>query len=211
MDLPDPSRVIVNGRPWWRFDDGTMLPVVSGGAEGDPAGDGTDDGDGSDESGGDDTSGEAFDEARAKAKITKANAEAAGLRKRLKEAEAKASRLDELENQGKSETERLSGEAANATTRAEKAELEAARWRVALEKGLTQTMAKRLVGTTEEELSADADELVSELGNGTSGNGTSNGLKRKPDERLKGGGAPEEEPEESDPWKLAEKIPRSRF
>lgn len=42
--------------------------------------------------------------------------------------------------------------------------LERDRLAVALEKGLTATQAKRLVGTTREELEADADQLLADLG-----------------------------------------------
>lgn len=71
-----------------------------------------------------------------------------------------------------------------AVERAEKAEkdltptrAQVARLEVALEKGLTLTQAKRLVGTTKDELAADADELLADLG-GKSGGGAGGGKRR---------------------------------
>lgn len=71
-----------------------------------------------------------------------------------------AKRLTEIEDQGKSELEKL-------TARAEQAERERAevtgralRLEVAFEKGLTPQQAKRLVGASREELEADADEIL---------------------------------------------------
>lgn len=103
---------------------------------------------------------EPFDEERAKAKIAKANAEAANLRKRLKEAEDKAARLDELENADKSEVEKLTAKLAEYERKAQEAEQRALRAEVAAAKGLTAAQAKRLVGSSLEELEADADELL---------------------------------------------------
>lgn len=52
---------------------------------------------------------------------------------------------------------------ATATANAAKAEADAIRAAVALEKGLTVKQAARLMGTTREELLADADEFLAEL------------------------------------------------
>ena len=48
--------------------------------------------------------------------------------------------------------------------RASESELRAMRAEIANDKGLTPTQAKRLVGATREELEADADELLADLG-----------------------------------------------
>jgi hypothetical protein len=69
-------------------------------------------------------------------------------------------RLKEIEDKDKSETERLT----ERLSAAEKRALDAARYEIALDKGLTRSQAKRLVGTTPEELAADADELLADLG-----------------------------------------------
>lgn len=67
-----------------------------------------------------------------------------------KEAQEAAAKTDA--EKAAEETERLRKEAASAV-----------RYRVALKKGLTATQANRLVGNTEEELSADADEFLKDL------------------------------------------------
>lgn len=68
----------------------------------------------------------------------------------------------------KSETERR----AAAEERAAAAELRAMRIEVATEKGLTPAQAKRLVGTTREELEADADDLLATFPTKAAGTGT---------------------------------------
>lgn len=103
---------------------------------------------------------QAFDEQRAKEKINKANQEAANLRKRLKEAEAKAKKYDEHEEATKSEQQKAADAIAQATKKAEAAEARALRLEVAAEHGLSPAQAKRLVGDTREELEADAEELL---------------------------------------------------
>lgn len=77
---------------------------------------------------------------------------------------AKAAEFDKSQEASKTEVQK-------ATERAEKAEADLAaiqssslRSEVALAKGLTPTQAKRLVGSTREELEADADELLADLG-----------------------------------------------
>lgn len=59
QQFSDPSRITVEGKPWWLFEDGALLPVVSGGDgnDGGDGGDGSDsgsgDGDGNDDGSGD--------------------------------------------------------------------------------------------------------------------------------------------------------------
>lgn len=101
-----------------------------------------------------------FDAERAKAKIAKANSEAKALRDRLRAAEEKAARLDEIENEGKSELEKLTAKVAESERKAQEAESRAMRAEVAASKGLTPAQAKRLVGDSLEELEADADDLL---------------------------------------------------
>lgn len=150
---------------------------------------------------------EPFDEERAKAKIAKANSEAANLRKRLKEAEKAEAELKKIQDAQKSDAERSADEKKSLEDKAAKAEAEVLKLRVALRKGLSDTQAKRLVGTTEDELEADADELLESFkpsddkDTGKPGGG-------KPKEALRGGGDPTEEPEEMDPRKLAAAVPR---
>lgn len=106
---------------------------------------------------------EPFDAERAKAKIAKANSEASALRRRLKELEAAKAKLDELEAAGKSEADKLRDQLAAAEKAAQEAELRALRLEVAADKGLTPSQAKRLVGSTLEELEADADDLLADF------------------------------------------------
>lgn len=115
--------------------------------------------------------GQQFDAAAAAERIRKKNRENANLRKRAKDAEASAAaNKDAAEKTPALEAENL-------------------RLRVALKYGLPENLAKRLTGTTEEELLEDAQELL-EL----------TGTKRKtpptdqPKQRLRGGGDPTETP-----------------
>lgn len=101
--------------------------------------------------------------------ITMSPAQLAGRLDRAKpsdyeELKAKAARFDELENRNKTDLQRLTDERDQFKTRGESAEQQAARFEVALAKGLTATQAKRLVGSTKEEFEADADELLKDLG-----------------------------------------------
>lgn len=73
-------------------------------------------------------------------------------------------RLREIEDKDKTEVQRLTEENARLTKELATVTVSGARLKVALEKGLTATQAKRLVGDTEEDLAADADELLSDLG-----------------------------------------------
>lgn len=106
---------------------------------------------------------EEFDKERALAKIKKSNAEAAGLRKRLKELEPKLKQFDEWQESQKSELEKLQGQLEAAVTRASTLEAEKLRRDVAAEKGLSASQAKWLQGSTLEELNSSADELLSDF------------------------------------------------
>jgi chromosome segregation ATPase len=147
---------------------------------------------------------EPFDEDRAKAKIAKANSEAANLRRRLKELEPLAAKAKELEDASKTETQKAQEALTTAQQRAADAESRLMRLEVAVAKGLTPAQAKRLVGSTKEELEADADELLASFKSDDSGDRPL----RRPVERLRGGGDPTEEPAETDPEKLAALVRR---
>ena len=120
-----------------------------------------------------------------------------------------AKRLAEIEESGKTEQERLAEARRSADERAVTAERESARLRVALKKGLTEAQVRRLVGDTEEELEADADELLATFA--PPEGEPDRDLPRRPRERLRPGARPEATPDETDPAKLAEAIPRSAF
>lgn len=72
-----------------------------------------------------------------------------------------ATELQKIKDAGKSEVEKLTDQLAKATKDGEGAVARALRLEVAMAKGLTAAQAKRLVGSTKEELEADADELLS--------------------------------------------------
>lgn len=69
----------------------------------------------------------------------------------------------QVEDQGKSETERLNTALQQAQTAATQAQAEALRYRVGIEKGLPPAWITRLQGSTEEELAADAEALAKSL------------------------------------------------
>jgi cytochrome c556 len=121
------------------------------------------------------------------------------------ERDALQTQVKEHEDATKTEKEKLAESATGAETRATTAEREAARLRIALKKGLTETQAKRLVGDDEAALEADADQLLADFTpSGSEGNGET---RRRPQERLRPGATPSAEPEETDPRKLAASVP----
>lgn len=107
-------------------------------------------------------------------------------------ADAAEARLRELEDKDKSETQRAQDAAAEAVKRAEAAEARAMRLEVANAKGLTMAQANRLVGSTPEELAADADELLAQFSPKET-QGDDEG--RRPRERLRPGNVPDAEDE----------------
>lgn len=125
------------------------------------------------------------------------------LEARLKELEPLAAKAKKAEEDKKSEAEKLTERLTAAETRAAKAETRALRLEVASSKGLTPAQAKRLVGSTKEELEADADELLADFGApaGQGAGGDSKPKSKRPVEQLRPGGMPNP-PEPS----LAEQI-----
>lgn len=121
---------------------------------------------------------------------------------------AKASRFDELDAASKTEAEKAAQRAADAETKAAAAEARALRLEVAADKGLSPAQAKRLTGSTKEELEADADELLDTFKPSTSDEEkpTPGG---PPKETLRTGAAPTEpEPTKEDLRKAIDAIPR---
>ncbi len=82
------------------------------------------------------------------------------LSKANKEAETLRRKLQEFEDRDKTEAQKLAGRAEAAEKRAADLETRSLRLEVASERGLTSAQAKRLVGSTREELEADAVELL---------------------------------------------------
>lgn len=121
-----------------------------------------------------------------------------------------------FQDKDKTEAQRLAEAAEDAKSRAGTAEANLRRLTTAMERapeGATlaqiRAVAKRLSGDTDEEMESDADELFDLLASKS----TPDEPKRpapagKPQLSLKGGGDPNEEPEEMDPRKLAGLIGR---
>lgn len=132
--------------------------------------------------------------------------------KRAAEAEKKNK---DYEDRNKTESERLSEAAESARSRADKAEVSLRKMQTAFDRApehatpkQIRAVAKRISGDSEEEMEADADELFEMLAPAKSSEEERRKPAGKPRESLKGGGDPEDEPEESDPRKLAELIGR---
>lgn len=115
-------------------------------------------------------------------------------------------KVQQAEDAKLSDQQKLEKRATDAEARAAKAEQEASRLRVAINKGLNVTQAKRLVGDSEEDLEKDADELLESFKTNDDDKGQGSG--RRPQERLRPGAAPSSEPEETDPRKLADQVPQ---
>ncbi|MGW2364966.1 hypothetical protein ACWCZ5_05220 [Streptomyces sp. NPDC001667] len=103
------------------------------------------------------------DPAAARAEIERLAAELAGHAARVAELEPAAAELHQLQEAGKTEAQRLSERAEAAERLAEQTRAELVRAQVAHSKGLTERQAARLVGTTREDLEADADELLADI------------------------------------------------
>lgn len=228
-----PTRVLLGGRPAWQWPDGTTLPVVAGGAGDNDDGGGSGGGGGgqSGQGGGqggtggggrDDDSGGGDDDDQDDDGEKDWQAEARKWKSlsRKHESQAKANadaakRLKELEDKDKSESERLADELKAAKAEGQKATHGMLRLEVALDKApegmpvsRVRKLAARLQGDTREELEADADELFADFAGGDDGEGDKPKGRERPKERLRPGAAPDTEPEETDPRKLAAKVPR---
>jgi hypothetical protein len=97
------------------------------------------------------------------AEVEKWKAMARKNEQRAKDNADAADKLSKIEDANKTELEKLTERAAAAEQRAAQIELASIRNEIALEKGLTPSQAKRLVGGTREDLAADADELLADL------------------------------------------------
>ncbi len=141
----------------------------------------------------------------------KAEAEKWKAMARKHEADAKknadaAKRLADLEEADKTELQKLTDAKAAAEKEAAEAKLTALRYEVAASKGIPITQAKRLIGSTKEELEADADEYL-ESAKPDTGDKKDPPPDGKPKPDLKGGGDPEES-EDFDPDEVLKKVRR---
>ena len=138
-------------------------------------------------------------------------------RAKAKAAEQERDALKASIAEGKTDAERVAGTLAELKARADAADLRAMRAEVAANKGLTSAQAKRLQGTTVEELEADAEELLAAFkpaeGDGSTDSATGTARKPaatgRPQEALRPGATP---PADSgaqfDPAKLLAEVPR---
>lgn len=132
-------------------------------------------------------------------------------RKARRDAEKKVTELEaalqEIADRDKSASEKQAEQITSLKAELAKATLSTARFRVALQSGLSETQAKRLVGDTEEELTADAEQLVQDLGLVKSDEtvlpASGPVVDLKP-----GSGDPDDPIPETDPEKLAASVPR---
>lgn len=108
-------------------------------------------------------------------------------------------------------TQKERDDAATAAKNNQGSALEVLKLRVALRKGLSETQAKRLLGTNEEELEQDAEELLASFGGtgtGAEGEGEGGTIRTTPRRNLRTAGDPnpdaEKDKEEIDPDKWAQ-------
>lgn len=118
---------------------------------------------------------------------------------------AKAEKFDQAEAANKSEADKLRDENEALKAKVSAGESKALRAQIAMEKGLTAAQAKRLVGSTQEELEADADEILEAFP--SQGGGTKPPPTTKPVADLQGGNDPTGD-EAPDISKIVESIPR---
>ena len=123
-----------------------------------------------------------FDPKKAEQRINKLQSEAKNLRERAKTAEQKAAGADEKDKQ------------------ISKLEAKTLRYEVGYELGLPRELVGRLQGNTRDELIEDAKALIELVGRPKAP------AARKPVEALRGGGRPEQQPEERDVRKLAARM-----
>jgi len=182
-----------NGTPIW--------PVRGGSGEGD-GGTGTGSGDGGNDGGqnGDGDPPEGLGDAGKKA-LDAMKAERNAARKELADMRGKLDALAPLQKlaealgakpteDGKPDFDALTQRIANHEQELAAERLARFRAEVAAEKKLTSAQAKRLVGTTREELAADADELLKDFGSaqgGQNSSGRSNGMRPDPSQGNRGG------------------------
>jgi hypothetical protein len=123
-----------------------------------------------------------------------------------KERDSLEKQVKEHTDASKSDQEKLEERAKTAEEKLSATERSLLLLEVASEKGLSSGQAKRLVGDTKEELEADAEELLKSFKDDDDAGG---GSRRTPKPRLKSGASATTEPDETDPDKLAEQVPRT--
>lgn len=154
------------------------------------------------------TSQEAFDRAVG-ARLAKERAKYAG----FDDLKAKASKFDELQEADKTEAQRLQDRAEAAERERDQLKRSHLIADLAADAGLPKKMWKRVSGETREEIEADITDLLEGMPKPPEQAPAPKAaaISQKPRENLRGGGTPDEEPEETDPLKLADLVPRSRL
>lgn len=146
-----------------------------------------------------------------KAALHKANEEAKKYRLEAKAKDDELAELKKAQDSSKSDMEKVQEQIAALEKRAETAERQAMVAKVAQAKKLPAALASRLTGKTQEELEADADQLIEGLGikpEDDEGGDAKPPPSNKPTPDLKGGTDPTEGDVETNPGKLAESVPR---
>lgn len=128
------------------------------------------------------------------------------------ERDALKAKVDEAAREGENETQRLQRENKELEDKLAKggdSDVRALRLEVALDKGLTALQAKRLVGSTREEIETDADALVEAFGGSGKGNGDeANPLARTPRPLVNAGDPDPDAGADTDVSKVLDQIPR---
>jgi len=121
-----------------------------------------------------------------------------------------AKRLKELEDADKSELQKANDTAATEKARADAAEAKATRFEVAAELGIQAKHMKYLTGSTKEEIEESGKGILEDFPESYGESAMEDAKKKptRPKERLRPGAAPNEEPDETDPRKLAASVPR---
>lgn len=101
------------------------------------------------------------------------------LKKANREAEQARLKLKEIEDAGKSETQRITEERDSLKGELTGAQATALRFEIALDKGIPKSIAQRLQGATREEMEADAEALLKEIGAGNRQRSFDGGAKDK--------------------------------
>lgn len=143
----------------------------------------------------------------------KAEAEKWKVMSRKHEAQAKqnadaARRLREMEDAEKTETQKLTDKVTAAEKRAAEAEAKAIRYEVATELGIRPRHMKYLAGSTREDIEESAKGILDDFPETYGKSDTDASQPTRPKERLRSGATPDEEPDETDPRKLAAAVPR---
>jgi len=134
---------------------------------------------------------------------------------RKHEAQAKtnadaAKKLADMEDADKSELQKATDRAAAAEKLAAGSEARATRYEVAAELGIYAKHLKYLTGSTKEEIEESGKGILDDFPEayGQSGTDADKKTPTRPKERLRSGAVPDEEPDETDPHKLAASVPR---